>query len=835
MSGQRAPSPLDLNALERELDAEEYSLLNPSSSSSAAAAGATRGEFTVSSVQQVGSGGGVGVETPSSTFGKVVFISNEELDLICCGKIGAQSRFCIERKLDGEEHCGTQIHGRNKAEGIVGNCYYPPGGLYRGGNTARIDPSVDRDKIPPNMMEIFESGEERSDWPHVIIDAAIPSPPILDIGSGNVSISADSRVSTTDGNFHTPGSGSRAGGDMNSERGNDEDDWADISTLGGDDFAPSFNMTRDIITKSEPTTEDEDAKSWTAVTAKHSDKIVKLGFGLSAVMGKQIPRIVQKLDASYKPTLKSVVGKVEKLQTKTRELSESIASLEVLPTVLGDLSELVNDHGSLAKAMDNVYDKIQGIKTTERQSANTLKERINSLDVDIKKQASTVKDVLRVITKVARTAGTRSGLIEERVTALENARDRLVDSSTPVDANTSYHEPSLEDMIDNMLSGNPSAQQRVQAPSISQSNGQGAAQVSTSPNITLNSVVGEVEVGGNRVNVTIGDLLSRIQTLEAKADARSPYIGSGGFSFGKLSFPGETEFTTWFVTANPAGKGLAAVVDIISIWEFSSHEQVSSTDWLQSYHRSTSSGFKSTLEPHYATTFANRYPKAFVGAVDIILPTDRIKIFNSIAAWRGNGIGDGLKERLISSLRLAVARHRTYCEDNLPSGSYREHALRSSAFTLDFFLTLVTHFDDEMSMLTSIGLPEKEVMLLISNQLVQICDDLYLPRQHAVNVDNSNNVVAAARYAWVSFQALDKMGEFGKSLQTHPSINTTYTRFLTRMTAEASASGLKSKLVKLEEEVKKAKQDKATMTQLNKVDNKLELIIRLNELKRSGN
>ena len=224
-----------------------------------------------------------------------------------------------------------------------------------------------------------------------------------------------------------------------------------------------------------------------------------------------------------------------------------------------------------------------------------------------------------------------------------------------------------------------------------------------------------------------------------------------------------------------------------------------------------------------------------MGSVDIILPTDRIKIFNSIAAWRGNGIGDGLKERLISSLRLAVARHRTYCEDNLPSGSYREHALRSSAFTLDFFLTLVTHFDDEMSMLTSIGLPEKEVMLLISNQLVQICDDLYLPRQHAVNVDNSNNVVAAARYAWVSFQALDKMGEFGKSLQTHPSINTTYTRFLTRMTAEASASGLKSKLVKLEEEVKKAKQDKATMTQLNKVDNKLELIIRLNELKRSGN
>ena len=832
MSGQRAPSPLDLTALERELDAEEYSLLNPSSSSSAAAAGATRGEFPLSSVQQVGSGGGVGAETPSSTFGKVVFISNEDISLLCFGKIGAQSRFCIERKLDGEEHCGTNIHARNKMDGIVGNRYYPPGGAYRGRNTARIDPSVDRDKIPPSMMEIFESGEERSDWSHIIIDASIPNPPVLDAESGDISIGAGSKVSTTDGNFHTPGTGSRAGEEIDNVK-EEEDEWSAISTLGGDEFAPAFNLTMDIMAKPEPDSEGDD-KSWTPAIKNHSDKIVKLGFGLSAV-GRQIPRIVQKLDASYKPTLSGVVEKVDKLQAKTRELSKSVVELEVLPTVLGNLSELVSDHGSLAKAMDNVHDKFQVAKMTEPQSFNALNERLNNLNVDIKKQASSIKDVLRVITKVARTAGTRSGLIEERVTSLENARDRLVDASTPVDANTSYHEPSVEDMISNMLSGNPPTQRDQPPSNSSTSNGQGIAQASTAPNITLTSVVGEVEIGGTRVQVTIGELLSRIQTLEAKSNARSLYVGSGGFSFGKLSFPGETEFMTWFVAVNPAGKGLAAIVDIVSIWEFSSHEQVSSTDWLQSYHRSTSSGFKSTLEPHYATTFANRYPKAFVGSVDMILPTDRIKIFSSIASWRGNGIGDGLKERLISSLRLAVARHRTYCEDNLPSGTFREHAIQSSTFTLAFFLTLVTHFDDEMSMLTSIGLPEKEVMLLISNQLVQICDDLYVPRQHATNVDNSNSAAAAARYAWVSFQALDKMGEFGKSLQTHPSINTTYTRFLTRMTAEASASGLKAKMVKLEEELKKAKQDKATMTALNKVDNKLELVIRLNELKRSGN
>ena len=56
------------------------------------------------------------------------------------------------------------------------------------------------------------------------------------------------------------------------------------------------------------------------------------------------------------------------------------------------------------------------------------------------------------------------------------------------------------------------------------------------------------------VDVTIGDLLSRIQTLETQMAARSPYTGSGGFSFGKLTFPGETEFTIWFVSVNPVGK-----------------------------------------------------------------------------------------------------------------------------------------------------------------------------------------------------------------------------------------------------------------------------------------
>ena len=131
MSDRRAPSPLNLEDMEATLDMEEYSLLHPSTPSSSATAGANRGESSTPSLQPGvfgGGRGGVGAETtPTSTFGKVVFISKEDLGHVCCGKIGTSSRFCIEPKLEGEEHCGVPSHARAKMAGIEGDSFYPPG------------------------------------------------------------------------------------------------------------------------------------------------------------------------------------------------------------------------------------------------------------------------------------------------------------------------------------------------------------------------------------------------------------------------------------------------------------------------------------------------------------------------------------------------------------------------------------------------------------------------------------------------------------------------------------------------------------------------------------
>ena len=97
-----------------------------------------------------------------------------------------------------------------------------------------------------------------------------------------------------------------------------------------------------------------------------------------------------------------------------------------------------------------------------------------------------------------------------------------------------------------------------------------------------------------------------------------------------------------------------------------------------------STGFVNTAEAKYANTFNNRYPIVFVGKAEMILSTQVIKIFESVEAWRGNGIGDENKEWLLSAVRLGIRVYCQYCMENMGAGSYRSGAIRSGEFTLDF-------------------------------------------------------------------------------------------------------------------------------------------------------
>ena len=136
-------------------------------------------------------------------------------------------------------------------------------------------------------------------------------------------------------------------------------------------------------------------------------------------------------------------------------------------------------------------------------------------------------------------------------------------------------------------------------------------------------------------------------------------------------------------------------------------------------------------------------------------------------------------------------------------------------------------------MLSSFNMLEKNICLLMSNQVVQICDDLAEFRSNARNVA-VDNLETGARYAWVTLQSLNCMEGYLKAqFQRHQGINATFMRFLTRTMANQMAVGSKASMDSLTKQVKKLQDEHATAKALEKLGEKLETIIKANNLKRT--
>ena len=113
------PNPLDFDELECQLDSEEFSLVNPSSTTSSTRRSVQGESITPSSARAPSTRSSGGLEgdnvSRDATLWPVVLIGEGELDSLCFGVIGSGgSRFFIASKLVGHEHCGIASHAKKK-------------------------------------------------------------------------------------------------------------------------------------------------------------------------------------------------------------------------------------------------------------------------------------------------------------------------------------------------------------------------------------------------------------------------------------------------------------------------------------------------------------------------------------------------------------------------------------------------------------------------------------------------------------------------------------------------------------------------------------------------
>jgi hypothetical protein len=60
---------------------------------------------------------------------------------------------------------------------------------------------------------------------------------------------------------------------------------------------------------------------------------------------------------------------------------------------------------------------------------------------------------------------------------------------------------------------------------------------------------------------------------------------------------------------------------------------------------------------------------------------------------------NGHKEKLTKSITQAICSHKKYCDDFVPKGWLRDHALQSGQYTQYFWQMLSAYIKDEISML----------------------------------------------------------------------------------------------------------------------------------------
>jgi hypothetical protein len=222
-----------------------------------------------------------------------------------------------------------------------------------------------------------------------------------------------------------------------------------------------------------------------------------------------------------------------------------------------------------------------------------------------------------------------------------------------------------------------------------------------------------------------------------------------------------------------------------------------------------------------------------------------IKMLELYNAWRGKIIGDGQKEKLRADLQQAIQSHQKYCEDFVPEGILQNAAIKLAEVTLLFSTYLTAYFEDECTLLLSFKLLPKHVLLLLSNQVVQICNDMFKFRNCATSVDLQNPLAAPTRFAWVTLQALGAMeGYICAKFHHHQAINSTFIHFLTHHMADQTSVGLKGTvdslkgtISELKKKVKTRESDgskKITQEMFNCLKSKLENVIAANNLKKNA-
>jgi hypothetical protein len=237
---------------------------------------------------------------------------------------------------------------------------------------------------------------------------------------------------------------------------------------------------------------------------------------------------------------------------------------------LVELGALIQEHGSLEAALMAVYTSEQ----VEGGELERLQSEIEGFHMRLDEFAEAAEvdkaDVLRTIKAVLAAAQRGSQRATQRISQIEH----LVQLRIP---STTSHAQGLGTQLDGDTS------------------------------------FGTVQIGGNNHDLTMHFLYQQIVELKTSVTVLMERAKSTGIIFNGREFASESEFAIWFASKNTAGGGMAAFVDFISMWSFSTVDNQETLDMLTERTKAAQLGLGSNYDAQYLNSFMQRYPRQLFG------------------------------------------------------------------------------------------------------------------------------------------------------------------------------------------------------------------------------
>lgn len=734
-----------------------------------------------------------------------VVIDDKNLSSMCGAIIGTKGRFCTAAKELGQRHCGLTSHATHTHQAMQEGDIFPHTPSIRGKTTALSTPTIHVNDIPEEYMAAFTEPQTTGALVTLINNGLAARASRVGLASGGDAASEASSVSVTGIesivdriDVVSP----KFVDDLSLEQ--PERQYPDDAVLTSEDFILP-NLTVQLDTTDHADGESLSAAMVTQINAKFADIMVQVdtSFRQSSKFGTKLEEALW--DGTIIPPAHPGV--------KAR-LTELVSANLMLGEVLGDVEAVAEEHGSIAGAISAV--------SNTAASASIISNQVDGVVQLLSGQVRAVDSSLRQVKTEIGVVKTDISILDSNLTAF---KDDAVDTMTSLAGNMNNDLRTLKDRVVCLEIGGVSSS------------------ASSSTPVGMDDVIGNTTVDGTAQSVSFRSMFEEIQDLKRQLKASlSPVKSEGAVAWGTTQFNSEADYVLYFVNNNPTGSGLGGHVDLISIWV---HGGQTTSDelgsWLTNVHKAQVTGFQLHQDTDYAMSFSSCYPKPIAGSDKIFGAEQVLPIFKSLIHWMGRGAGDGSKERLRALLALCCRRHADYCRSHLPPGPIRETALSTGLYVQRAVLKLINMFDDQIARLSALGLKEKFIMLLVSHEFIHVCDELYKIRQRGVNADLQNKASAAARFSFITLQALMKLDEFVSQGSSHPVFVAATQEFLMQIMASKGGAGASDvDLSELEAAIAQEGRDRRSecaeverklSNKQNAQGTKLDKVIRANRLK----